>query len=68
MTDFNAIAKFKQQKKAYFESKAGTGKKSLVLLFEEFNVLKWQMKSEKTVSNKKRKSETLLSSDEGVDF
>jgi hypothetical protein len=35
-----AIAKFKQHKKARFEAKAGTKKKSLAFLFEEINALK----------------------------
>jgi hypothetical protein len=46
--DCRAIAKFKQQKKnkACFEAKAGPGKKSLALLFEEINALKgnWSLK------------------------
>jgi hypothetical protein len=49
-----AIAKFKQQKKVCFEAKAGPGKKSLALLFEEINALKRQLKPEKTASSKKR--------------
>jgi hypothetical protein len=32
--DYRAIANFKQQKKAYFEAKAGPRKKSLAFLFE----------------------------------
>jgi hypothetical protein len=38
--DCRAIAKFKQQKKACFEAKAGPKKKSLAFLFEEINELK----------------------------
>jgi hypothetical protein len=40
--DCRAIAKFKQQKKAHFEDKAGPKKKSLafLVLFEEINALK----------------------------
>jgi hypothetical protein len=55
--DCRAIAKFKQQKKACFEVKAGPGKKSLAFsfLFEEINALKRQLKSNKTASSKKRK-------------
>jgi hypothetical protein len=57
--DCRAISKFKQQEKnkAYFEAKARPGKKSLALLFEKINILKWQLKPEKTASSKKRKVE-----------
>jgi hypothetical protein len=55
-----AIAKFKQQKKACFEVKAGPGKKSLAFIFEETNVLKRQLKPEKTASSKKRKAESII--------
>jgi hypothetical protein len=55
MADCSTIAKFKQQKKACFEAKAGPGKKSLAFLFEEINALKRQLKPEKTASSKKRK-------------
>jgi hypothetical protein len=56
--DCRAIAKFKQQKnnKACSEAaKARPGKKSLALLvlFEEINALKRQLKPEKTASSKK---------------
>jgi hypothetical protein len=51
--DCRAIAKFKQQKKARFEAKAGPGKKSLAFTFEEINALKRQLKPEKTASSKK---------------
>jgi hypothetical protein len=46
MSDYRAIAKFKQQKnnKACFEAKAGPGKKPLGFLFEEINALKRQLK------------------------
>jgi hypothetical protein len=57
MADCKAIAKFKQQKKAPFEAKAGPGKKSLAFLFEEINALKRQLKPDKTASSKKRKEE-----------
>jgi hypothetical protein len=81
-SDCRAIAKFKQQKnnKACFEAKAGPGKKSLALLFEEINALKrqLQLKPEKTASSKKRKAESILflsteinlttSSDEGEEY
>jgi hypothetical protein len=59
--DCRAIAKFKQQKKACFEAKAGPGKKSLAFLFEKIDALKRQLKPEKTASSKKRKAESLLS-------
>jgi hypothetical protein len=55
-------AKFKQQKKACFEAKAGPGKKSLAFLFEQINSLKRQLKPEKTASSKKRKAESIFSS------
>jgi hypothetical protein len=57
MADCRAIAKFKQQKKACFEAKAGPKKKSLAFsfLFEEINALKRQFKPEKTTFSKKRK-------------
>jgi hypothetical protein len=57
--DWRAIAKFKKQKKACFESKAGPGKKSLafLVLFEEINALKRQLKPEKTASSKKSNKE-----------
>jgi hypothetical protein len=61
--DCRAIAKFKQQKKAHFEAKAGPRKKSLAFLFEEINALERQLKPEKTASSKKRtrKAESILS-------
>jgi hypothetical protein len=48
--------KIEQQKKACFEAKAGPRKKSLafLVLFEEINALKRQLKPEKTASSKKR--------------
>jgi hypothetical protein len=55
--DCRAIAKFKQPKKARFESKAGPENKSLAFLFEEINALKRQLKPEKTASIKKRNKE-----------
>jgi hypothetical protein len=57
--DCRVIAKFKQQKKACFEAKAGHGKKSLdfLILFEEINALKRQLKTEKTASSKKSTNE-----------
>jgi hypothetical protein len=59
-----SIAKFKHQKKnkACFEAKAEPGKKSLafLVLFEEINALKRQLKPEMTASSKKRKDEFIL--------
>jgi MarR-like DNA-binding transcriptional regulator SgrR of sgrS sRNA len=76
IADCRAIDKFQQQKKARFEAKAGTGKKSLAFLFKEINALKKQLKPEKTASSKKRKAESILSteinlttsSDEGEEY
>jgi hypothetical protein len=63
--DCRAIAKFKQQKKAHFEAKAGPGKKSLafLVLFEEINALKRQLKPERlqAVRRSPRKAESILS-------
>jgi hypothetical protein len=65
--DCREIAKFKQQKnnKACFEAKAGPRKMSLAFLclFEEINALKRQLKPEKTASSKKRKAESILSTE-----
>jgi hypothetical protein len=58
-----AIAKFKQQKKACFEAKDGPRKKSLAFLFKEINAIKRQLKPEKTAISKKRKTESILSSE-----
>jgi hypothetical protein len=44
MADCRVIAKFKQQKKAWFEAKAVSGGKSLGLIFEEIIALKRQLK------------------------
>jgi ribosomal protein S15P/S13E len=63
MADCRAIAKFKQQKKARFEAKAGPGKKSFAFLFEEINALKRHLKPEKTTSSKKKKPESILSTE-----
>jgi hypothetical protein len=60
MADCRVISKFKQQKKACFESKAGPGKKSLAFLFGEINALKRYLKPEKTASSKKRKAESFF--------
>jgi hypothetical protein len=68
--DCRSIAKF------CFEAKAGPGKKSLALLFVETNALKRQLKPETTASSKKRKAESILSteinlttsSDEGEEY
>jgi hypothetical protein len=61
--DCREIAKFKQQKKACFEAKAGPGKKSLAFnfLFEEIDALKRQLKPENTASSKKSKAESIHS-------
>jgi hypothetical protein len=56
-SDCRAIVKCKQHKKACFEAKARTRKKSLAFLFEEINALKRQLKLEKTASSKKRNKE-----------
>jgi hypothetical protein len=55
--DFRAIAKFKQQKKAWFEAKTEPGKKSLAFLFEEINAFKRQLKPEKTATSNKSTKE-----------
>jgi hypothetical protein len=55
--DCRAIAKFKQQKKAFFEAKAGPGKKSLAFIFGEISALKRQLNPEKTANSKKRTKE-----------
>jgi hypothetical protein len=66
--DCRAVAKFKQQKnnKACFEAKAGPRKKSLAFLFKEINALKRQLKPENTASSKKRKAESILSTEINV--
>jgi hypothetical protein len=65
-TDCREVAKFKQQKnnKACFEAKAEPGKKSLVFLVlcEEINAVKRQLKPEKTARSKKRKVESIPTS------
>jgi hypothetical protein len=65
--DCRAISKFKQQKKARFEAKAGPRKKSLAFLclFEDINALKrqLQLKPEKIATSKKRKAESMLSAE-----
>jgi ribosomal protein S15P/S13E len=61
--DCRAIAKFKQQKKACSEAKAGPGKKSLAFLFEEINALKRHLKPEKTSFSKKRKAKSIISTE-----
>jgi hypothetical protein len=60
-----AIAKFKQQKnnKACFEAKDGPRKKSLAFLFEDINALKRQLNPKITASSKKRKVESILSTE-----
>jgi hypothetical protein len=79
-TDYRAISKFKQQKKACFEAKSVPGKKSLVFLFlfEEINALKRQLKPERlqAVRRERLNPSSLLSteinltisSNEGEDY
>jgi hypothetical protein len=59
------MAKFKQQKKAHFEAKAGPGKKSLafLLLFEEINTLKKHLEPKifQAVRRGRNKAESILS-------
>jgi hypothetical protein len=57
--DCRAIAKFKQQNKAQSKAKSGRGKNSFVFLvvFEEINALKRQLKPEKTAISKKSTKE-----------
>jgi hypothetical protein len=59
----SSVGKSSKKKKACFESKAGPGKKSLAFFFEENNVLKRQLKPEKTASSKKWKTESILSTE-----
>jgi hypothetical protein len=61
--DCRTFAKFKQQKKAFFEAKAGPGNESLAFLFEEINALKRQLSLEKTACSKKTKAESILSTE-----
>jgi hypothetical protein len=65
--DYKAISKFKHQKKACSEAKAGPGNKCLafLVLFEEINALKrqLQLKPEKTASSKKKKADSILSTE-----
>jgi hypothetical protein len=61
--DCRAPDNFKHQRKTCFEAKAGPGKYTLAFLFEEINALKRQLKPEKTESSKKRKAESLLSTE-----
>ena len=57
------IAKAKQHKKAQYESKAVPGKKALSFLFEEISAIKKQLKPAKAENPKKRKVESLLSTE-----
>jgi hypothetical protein len=61
--DCRAIAKSKPQRKTCFEAKSGTRNKSLAFPFEEINAFKRQLKHEKTASSKKRKAESILSTE-----
>jgi hypothetical protein len=64
------------RKRLTLKPKAEPGKKSLAFLFEEINALKRQLKPEETASSKKRKAESILSteinfttnSDEGEEY
>jgi hypothetical protein len=57
--DCRAITKFKHQKKACFEVKAGPRKKSLafLILFEEVNAIRRQLKPENNANSKKMSKE-----------
>jgi hypothetical protein len=59
--DCRAIAIFKQQK-THFEAKAGPKKKSLALLvlFEEINALKRQLKTKRLQTARRGKAESIL--------
>jgi transposase InsO family protein len=57
------IAKAKQHKKAQYGTKAVSGKKSVSFLLEEINALKKQLKPAKAENPKKRKGESLLSTE-----
>jgi hypothetical protein len=63
--DFRAIAKFKQQKRPTLKPKLDPERSlwSSCFLFEEINELKRQLKPEKTESSKKRKAESILSTE-----
>jgi hypothetical protein len=61
--DCRVNVKFKEQKKNHFEAKAGPGKKSLALLLKKINALKRQLTPEKTASSKKKKAESILSTE-----
>jgi hypothetical protein len=64
--DCRTIAKFKQQKKAHFEARAGPGNKSFALLFKEINALKSQLRFKpkrlQAVRRAPRKAESILCS------
>jgi hypothetical protein len=51
------------RKRLALKPKAEPGKKSLAFLFEEIDALKRQLKPEKTASSKKRKAESILSTE-----
>ena len=57
------IAKAKQHKKAQYGSKAVPGKKDLSSLFEETSAIKKQLKPAKAENPKKRKFESLVSTE-----
>jgi hypothetical protein len=64
--DCRAIAKFKQQKKSYFEAKAGPGKKSLAIFSFSKQLMhlkgNWSLKRLQAVRRGKKKAESILSS------
>jgi hypothetical protein len=61
--DCREIANAKQHKKAQHGSKVVPGKKALAFLFEEINSLKKQLKPVQKQNPKKRKAESLLSTE-----
>jgi hypothetical protein len=63
MADCREITKDKQQNKALYEDKAVPGKKSLAFLLEEINAIKRQLKPPIYANFKKRKVESLLSTE-----
>jgi hypothetical protein len=60
--DCRAIAKAKQRKNGHYKTKAVPRKKSLAFLFKKINSLKKQLNA-KTPDSKKRKAESLLSTE-----
>jgi hypothetical protein len=68
--DYRGISIFQQHKKAYITAKAVPEKKSLafVFLFEEINALKLQLNPEYATSSKKRKAESILSTEKLINL